>query len=468
MFLDTLATSNNPQNIYHIVSSDLHKEDYFKETSKYNVVFFHTTPSKHILQKITHKTLYSLIVVCQKTKTQTIETLKDLQNLSPKSRVSFLNHWNLKEEDYASSELKEGNNIMDVNSQDILSNRLLNTLPNIPVVAQNVGLGVREIVEMSVPRQSSYIYRHLSSIKQKNFSIAAIYRKNKLILPTPFAMIHPDDKLLVVGQPTIVNDFYNTVNNIETSMHAMNAIYLLLDMRLIPKGQIFTLLKKTIRLYKKLGLESIVIHLTNPTDLNILERLKQISKRYISLSIDYDQGKKLLSKIRKAQPSLILTAPSIFSAYKKVFYQLKIPTLASGHGFLPRVSFSIVENKNYTYYEGISLLLFYISQKLSANIELYLGTSQEENQNNEITSELQEHYSSVANLLEEKVEFITATKNPILELLSKYSKDATNCMHILPMSGDVVYANRFKALFMKNTDSLYERLSRYDQLFLPI
>ena len=421
-----------------------------------------------MLQKLTDKTLYSLIAVCQKTKTQTIKILQDLQQISPKSKVSFLNHWDLQEEDYAINHSEEGNNITDVNSQDILSNRLLSTLPNIPVVAQNVGLGVREIVEMSVPRQSSYIYRHISSIRQKNFSIAAIYRKNKLILPTSFSMIHPDDKLLVIGQPSTVNDFYNTVNNVKVSMHDMSVIYLLIDMRLASRKQIFTLLKKTMRLHKQLELDSITIHVINPTNLDILEKLKQINKRYISLSIDYEKENKLLSKIRKTQPSLIVTTSPIFITYRKVFYQLKIPTLASENSLLPKVSFSIVENKNYTYYEGISLLLFYISQKLSADIELYLSAGKDENQNNDTLGEVQEHYNSIANLLEEKVEFIYARKNPILELLAKYDTHKSDYMHILPMSSDVVYANRFKALFTKNTDSLYSRLSVYDQLFLPI
>jgi len=71
--------------------------------------------------------------------------------------------------------------IKTINTADILSNMLLSFLPNTPVVAQNIGKGKGEIMEVMVPYGSRYAFRHISNIEQRNWRIAAIYRNEQLL-----------------------------------------------------------------------------------------------------------------------------------------------------------------------------------------------------------------------------------------------------------------------------------------------
>ena len=85
-------------------------------------------------------------------------------------------------------------------------------LPNVPLVAQNVGLGQGEIMEVHIPFGSSYAYRHIGSILQRKWKIAALYRDEKQILPTNATMIKPNDTLLILGKPLVLDGVYRTIN----------------------------------------------------------------------------------------------------------------------------------------------------------------------------------------------------------------------------------------------------------------
>ena len=44
---------------------------------------------------------------------------------------------------------------------------MVEKLPNVPVLAQNIGLKQGEIMEIRIPFGSSYAYRYIGSIEQK-------------------------------------------------------------------------------------------------------------------------------------------------------------------------------------------------------------------------------------------------------------------------------------------------------------
>ena len=50
---------------------------------------------------------------------------------------------------------------------DVLANGMVERLPNVPVLAQNIGLKQGEIMEIKIPFGSSYAYRSIDSIEQK-------------------------------------------------------------------------------------------------------------------------------------------------------------------------------------------------------------------------------------------------------------------------------------------------------------
>ena len=51
-----------------------------------------------------------------------------------------------------------------LNSDELLATHLYEHLPNVPVIAQNVGTASGEIMEVHVPFGSTYAFRHVGSI----------------------------------------------------------------------------------------------------------------------------------------------------------------------------------------------------------------------------------------------------------------------------------------------------------------
>ncbi|RLF90725.1 hypothetical protein DRN46_02990 [Thermococci archaeon] len=70
--------------------------------------------------------------------------------------------------------------------------------------AVNVGLGIGEIVETTVLPGSPAIGRKLKSLKRKGWTIGAIYRGEKLILPEEDLEVMEGDRILLIGDPEIL------------------------------------------------------------------------------------------------------------------------------------------------------------------------------------------------------------------------------------------------------------------------
>ena len=153
--------------------------------------------------------------------------LKNIAIIKPKIRITLVNQW---DDDKIG---KDHENITIVHSDKLVSAHLYDQLPNVPLVAQNVGLGQGEIMEVHVPFGSSYAYRHVGSILQQKWKISALYREGKQILPDDTTMIRPNDTLLILGQPIVLNGVYKTINKrigLFPEPFGKN-LYLILDLR---------------------------------------------------------------------------------------------------------------------------------------------------------------------------------------------------------------------------------------------
>ena len=62
---------------------------------------------------------------------------------------------------------------------EVLANGMVENLPNIPVLAQNIGLRQGEIMEIRIPFGSSYAYRYIGSIEQNSGKFWTLYRNQK-------------------------------------------------------------------------------------------------------------------------------------------------------------------------------------------------------------------------------------------------------------------------------------------------
>jgi len=99
------------------------------------------------------------------------------------------------------------------------------------------------------------MYRHVSSIAQKRWRIALIYRGTEIILPKPNTMIQPSDILLIVGDPNVLQNVYRSIKRESGQFPSPfgSNIYTLIDMRSMSKERVSKLIKDSLYVHSKLN-----------------------------------------------------------------------------------------------------------------------------------------------------------------------------------------------------------------------
>ena len=72
--------------------------------------------------------------------------------------------------------------------------------------AVNVGLGIGELIEVSIMARSHLVDRKLKHLRPKRWHISALYREGKLILPDGECCMKIGDRVVMVGDPQVLKD----------------------------------------------------------------------------------------------------------------------------------------------------------------------------------------------------------------------------------------------------------------------
>lgn len=100
-------------------------------------------------------------------------------------------------------------NVSLINPLDISINLVLNKLNKNYSKAIDIGLKKGELIEMNVLSKSHLTDRKLKNIKPSNWQIAGIYRNNEIIIPTGNVKIQVGDKIIVFGEPKVLENLAN-------------------------------------------------------------------------------------------------------------------------------------------------------------------------------------------------------------------------------------------------------------------
>ncbi len=73
----------------------------------------------------------------------------------------------------------------------------------------NIGLGKGEIAEVTIVRRSHLVDRKLRYMESSRWKVAAIYRGGELILPDGDSELRVGDKIVLVGEPAMLNNMVN-------------------------------------------------------------------------------------------------------------------------------------------------------------------------------------------------------------------------------------------------------------------
>ena len=361
-FIQRVSETYSSENIYYVVEI---KAQEYTDINPSRFKFHEFDPTS--LYKLSNllKMEFLQVFIAMDHSVDVENTIKNIRLIKKQLRIIVLNQWKLENEDP---------NIVLVNSNELLSSRLLDYLPNVPVIAQNVGIGEGEIMEVMVPFGSSFVYRHIGVIEQKNWRIVAIYRNRKLVMPSRRRMIQPNDLLLLVGEPAVLKSVYKAIKR-ELGQFPEpfgSNLYLYIDMNLINHSTIEELVRRAVFVHKKFN-HDLIIKIVNPNDFYILQQLKDLTNGNVIVDIEYDNHdlkEKFFNDIKSYHVGLVIVSKEMFADHsmRVALYESHVPVLKiSDRSFskVKDVALILSDNRDL---EKISANIFDISEQMGFNI----------------------------------------------------------------------------------------------------
>jgi len=455
-FIDWVSKNRVAENHYHVVS---YKENTLPEKVSQNIKLIDADPTSYSkLSIIMSGTRFSHLFIVMEDLEDAEYVLKNLDLMHTKVRIVLLNLWN--EENLG----KENENISIVHADSLLAAHLYDQLPNVPLVAQNVGLGRGEIMEVHIPFGSSYAYRHIGSIVQRKWKITAIYRDDKQILPTSATMIKPNDTLLIVGKPLVLDGVYKTINKrIGLFPEPFGKdIYLLLDFRYDKKYAI-SYIQECMYLLENLEEKILHIRIIYPNDFPLIDEIKSYESEYVSISVAYTaEDVKVLIEydIHEYNIGLIMNSIPTFEAddLKQTLYDLKKLVYLFGHARLQDTTGSLILMIEHEKMESISATAFDISETLGHTLTLADFDPEGDFEGKKM---IVEHYETLAHIFSMDINIEQKVANPIRELSKR-----ENILQIAPFEKHLNTDNFRKLISSKVQDFLLTSY-KHPKLLIP-
>ncbi len=374
---------------------------------------------------------FTMVFIVLETVEDAGESLKIVRKIDKRVRVVLLDMWG------AFDKFKQSG-IIILNAKEMLSNQLYNHLPNVPVVARNVGLGEGEIMEVLVPFGSAFAYRHIGSIAQLRWRIVAIYRNNKLIMPNAATMIKPQDTLLIIGRPQVLINIYRRINNrsgLFPEPFGRN-LYLILDMTKDEKRALEYIEDAIFLLNKLDSTRELIVKVINPTNFSILNKIKAFRDKRVDIHILYEKidiSTTISLDIENFDIGLIFLSKEtlkIKKIYKEVYDQKKIVYLFGKRRIKEIKKAVITITAQEKEMESISSVGFYVCETLK--LKFYLCDFDPEG---DFSSKrrIKEHYETLSHIFQYPIEIKQKQVNPVREL-----KKMEEVLYIAPFEKDLI------------------------------
>jgi len=451
-FIQRITETYTAENIYYVVQVKAKKH---KDASVTRFKFYEFDPTSFYKLSNLLKMEFVQVFIAMDNLTDVEVTIKNIRMVKKQLRIIVLNQWNLKNEDA---------NVVLINTNEILASRLLDYLPNVPVIAQNVGIGEGEIMEVLVPFGSSFVYRHIGVIEQKNWRIVAIYRNRKLVLPSRRRMIQPNDLLILIGEPAVLKSVYRAIKR-ELGQFPEpfgSNLYLYIDMNIINYNTIEELIRRAVFVHTKFK-HKLIIKIVNPSNLDIIWYIKEFRSDNIIINIDYDSKdlkESFHDDIKFYNVGLVITSKEMFASYevRTTLYEAHIPVLKIADRSFSGIKDSALILSDNRDLEKISATIFDISEQMGFNIDLYNYMNEHQDEKEQVI----EHFYNLATIFSKSIKVMKENENPINILRQK-----DNFIQILPFTFKLTKRRVF-SLFSIDSERLYYKLDNYHQIFIPV
>lgn len=450
-FIERVIGTYTSENIYYVVEAKASKFDGYNPA---RFKFFEFDPTSYYKIANLLKMDFTQVILAIENQADLEHTIKNIRLTKPSLRIVALDLWSSKSAD---------DDIEWVNMQGLIAANLIDYLPNIPILAQNIGLGLGEIMEVLVPFGSSFVYRHLGSIEQKNWKIAAIYRNRALIIPTDNKMIQPNDSLVLIGDPAVLRSIYRAIKRELGQFPAPfgSKLYLYLDMAIEKASTIMALVRRSIYIHKQLN-KPLIIKIINPGNIDVLRMIKASANGSIIIDIEYASSVKeaiILDDIKKYHIGLVLVSQMIFhrKSIRKKLFSANVPVLKLANRSFSALKESVVVLDEENQIEHISTTVFDVASQFGFNLELidYRAVA------GEYKTEIIDHFNNLSAIFSKSIRVSQEEQNPIRLLREK-----ENFLQCLPFTSKM-FSSPLQRLLATDSQTLYTKLDSYHQLFIP-
>ena len=451
-FLERISDLDASDTIYHIV---YYKSSTLPEKKSNKFIYYSFDPTSFIkLSMLLEDVEFYQAMLVLGNKIDLLSTYDNIRQVSPILSIFVFDKWGISFED-------KNTTVIDVNER--YANILSNYLPDIPLFAQNIGLGLGEIMEFKIPFGSAYVYRHIGNVEQKRWRIAAIFREQKVILPQPKTMLLPNDNILAVGNPNVLKGVYKSINRQfgQFPLPYGENIYVVLDMVEMNATQIEKLCNDAMLLHANLNSKKLIFRILNPTYGKTLDKLKSYQQSTsMEIVLDFlsqDLEVIMLQDISQYYVGLIVTNRNFFKEHIKLLYKIHLPVFKIGDEGLFQIKHTVVLNRNSEKVEQLSSMIFDIASQLHLDISLI---EFEPDMDDECVK-IAEHFENLSKLFEEKVRIIKTRKNPIRTLMHE-----DDYLQLIVFDKKLLHTG-WLSFLSTNLEQQYFRFFDRHQLFLP-
>ena len=455
-FLKRLSSTDSSHEQFHVV---YHDSSIAPENFKDEFIFHHFDPTSYSKLQPLLQNDFAQVLLFMENKEEMRVTIRNIRAIRTQLRIALVDFWSIDIDDP---------DVVVIDSREILSNRLLNYLPDVPIIAENIGSGVGEIMEILVPFGSSYVYRHISTIRQKNWRITAIYRNNSMMLAHDDSMIQPNDRLLVVGEPPVLKSVFKAIKRQLGQFPAPYGknLYLFIDMSNSSTAQARKLVHKALYLHQKFS-HKIYIRVINPQSISALDEIKHHDNNDVNVIVDYDFAHNNVDIIAQDaevfRVGLIIVDSTIFTQklYRKALYASQLPVLKLSNKPIEGLSEAIVPISDNTdvnsALEKLTTAVFDISSQLDLKLTLFDFLFEDGHEDSSII----EHFENLSDIFAKKFHIIQSNNNPIRML-----KKRENFLQCIPFTEEIL-PRRWHSYFSTDLQKLFYKLDEYHQIFIP-
>jgi len=455
-FVKWVGTSRIDTNQYYITCS--HKEFQEANPAVDNIKYIEIDPTSYMrVRNIMEDKNFATIFIVMENRQAAEYAYKNIRMITARSLVVFVSKW----DDLAFND----DNLSILNVNDIVASNLYEKLPNVPIIAKNIGLGRGEIMEVLVPFGSSFAYKHVSAMGHRKWKIVAIYRKEKQIFVNSATMVYPNDRLIVIGNPLVLEEVYKKVNLRQGAFPEPfgKNLYLLIDLNQ-KKEEILIQVNEAIYLNNQLKKTRLYIRLINANNFDLISELRAMQTEDIHVMVTYIEGKSshdIDFDISRYEIGLFMLDRACFfkTKFKKHFLDYQRPIYLFGEKSVYNIKQALILMGEESVMESLSTSIFDFSESLG--LELGLCDYSPEGDFHD-TSQIEEHYESLSRLYNFKVKIEKKHVNPIRELL-----EHDEVLHVTPFVKEIKQFSIFN-LFSTKHDAYSMYIKKHPQLLIPV